>query len=84
MLQNHSFLFKQRIGGIDGSAGLGYGRERTVSSIGTEEPIPIKSDRNLLYLLTLSSYALHLAVQIMREPLPTSFSLKEQQVRSGF
>lgn len=54
-----------------------------MSSIGTEEPIPIKSNRKLLYLLTLSFYVLHLTVQILREPSPTSFSMTEQQVREA-
>ena len=55
-----------------------------MSRISPEKPIPIKSKRNFLYLLALSPYVLHLTVQIMREPSPTSSSVTEQQTRSDF
>jgi hypothetical protein len=45
---------------------------RTLSLIGTEEPVTIQPDRHRLYLLVLLTYILYLLFQDMREAPPRS------------
>lgn len=55
-----------------------------MSGVGTEEPIPVDANGDLLYLLTLSSRVLHYKIQVIGEPSPKSCFVIEQLMRSDF
>ena len=58
-------------GRADGDVGLVRARKPTISSIGSKEPVSIKSNRYLFHLLFFSLYIFHLSDKLMRGLLPS-------------